>query len=140
MTSENRELIHWIPGFETGHPELDAQHREIIEKVNEIVISGAPCGALATRACQELPKLIENHGLAEDKVLAEIGYADAGQHSQTHTDMFNQACKISKDCNKSCVAQATATCVPDWINIVLDHFLREDLLFKSLLQERLDGR
>jgi len=140
MTTENRELIHWIPGFETGHPELDAQHREIIEKANEIAISGAPDSSIAMRACQELPLLIEKHGIAEDKVLAEIGYADAEQHSRTHTDMFGQACSISKECDKSCMTQATATCVPDWINIILDHFLRQDLLFKSLMEERLDGR
>ena len=85
-------LIQWGDHLSVGHPEIDAQHKEIYEFGAEIYESwrnGVPVGALRV-STDKLLKLLRAHFTYEERLLAEIGYGDLKQHVAEHRSMLKE--------------------------------------------------
>ena len=77
-----RELVAWLPEYETGHPAMDAQHKALLRAFNQLVAS------VETRAGPEraLDSLIET--LAAHCAFEE-GLRDDADHLAAHQRMLN---------------------------------------------------
>ncbi|MCX7174629.1 MAG: hemerythrin domain-containing protein [Proteobacteria bacterium] len=85
-------LIQWGDHLSVGHPEIDAQHKEIYEFGTEIYESwrdGVRVGELRL-AADRLLKLLRAHFVYEERLLAGIGYADLKQHVAEHRSMLKE--------------------------------------------------
>ena len=85
-------LMQWGDHLSVGHPEIDAQHREIYEFGAEIYESwreGVRVGELRL-AADRLLKLLRAHFVYEERLLAGIGYADIKQHVAEHRSMLKE--------------------------------------------------
>jgi hemerythrin len=85
-------LLQWGDHLSVGHPEIDAQHREIYEFGAEIYESwrhGVRVGELRL-AADNLLKLLRAHFIFEERLLAGIGYRDLKQHVAEHRSMLKE--------------------------------------------------
>lgn len=85
-------LIQWGDHLSVGHPEIDAQHKEIYEFGAEIYESwrhGVRVGELRL-STDKLYGLLRAHFLYEERLLAGIGYGDLKQHVAEHRSMLKQ--------------------------------------------------
>jgi hemerythrin len=86
------QLMQWGDHLSVGHPEIDAQHREIYDFGAEIYESwrdGVRLGTLRM-AVDTLLKLLRAHFLYEERLLAGIGYAGLKQHVAEHRAMLKE--------------------------------------------------
>ena len=86
------QLIQWGDHLSVGHPEIDAQHKEIYEFGAEIYESwrdGVRVGELRL-AADRLLKLLRAHFVYEERLLAGIGYGDLKRHVAEHRSMLKE--------------------------------------------------
>lgn len=85
-------LMQWGDHLSVGHPEIDAQHKEIYDFGAEIYESwrdGVRLGTLRV-AVDTLLKLLRAHFIYEERLLAGIGYAGLKQHVAEHRAMLKE--------------------------------------------------
>lgn len=85
-------LIKWGEHLSVGHPEIDAQHKEIYDFGAEIYESwrdGVRVGELRI-STERLLKLLRAHFVYEERLLAGIGYSDLKQHVAEHRSMLKE--------------------------------------------------
>lgn len=86
------QLIKWGDHLSVGHPEIDAQHKEIYDFGAEIYESwrdGVRLGTLRV-AVDKLLKLLRAHFLYEERLLGGIGYVNLKQHVAEHRAMLKE--------------------------------------------------
>lgn len=86
------QLIQWGDHLSVGHPEIDAQHKEIYDFGAEIYESwrdGVRLGELRV-AADNLMRLLRAHFLYEERLLAGIGYSNLKQHVAEHRSMLKE--------------------------------------------------
>ncbi|MFA7278813.1 MAG: hemerythrin domain-containing protein [Sterolibacterium sp.] len=86
------QLIQWGDHLSVGHPEIDAQHKEIYEfgaEIYEDWREGVRVGELRI-ATDRLLKLLRAHFVYEERLLAGIGYGDLKQHVAEHRSMLKE--------------------------------------------------
>ena len=85
-------LIKWGDHLSVGHPEIDAQHKEIYDFGAEIYESwrdGVRIGELRI-ATDRLYDLLRTHFLFEERVIAKIRYGDLKRHVAEHRSMLKE--------------------------------------------------
>ena len=86
------QFMKWGNHLSVGHPEIDAQHREIYDFGSEIYESwrnGVRVGELRM-STDRLLKLLRAHFVFEERLLAGIGYSDLKQHVAEHRSMLKE--------------------------------------------------
>lgn len=94
QTQENsiNHLLQWGDHLSVGHPDIDAQHKEIYDFGAEIYESwrdGVRVGELRV-AVDKLLKLLREHFIFEERLLAGVGYRDLKQHVAEHRSMLKE--------------------------------------------------
>src|SRR5512147_708472 len=106
MDQFSLQPLPWLPVLETGHEEIDRQHRELIADANavqDIVIQRGEWSDLTT-AIGKMQRDRALHFADESKLLANSGFSDAHAHE-----------------------------LEQLRSLLIDHFLRYDLQYKSHL-------
>lgn len=83
----------WRPEFECGDPRVDAPHRRLFERVNDVILS-ADDRRDAAEIAGSLPPLLEalrEHFVDEVALLREIGYVGADAHEREHEALIDDA-------------------------------------------------
>lgn len=78
--------ITWDPGLETGIPALDAQHRELYERIDRLLDSGS---ARTVRSdvgafLEFLDGYVREHFRVEEELMASAQYPAAAEHHAEH--------------------------------------------------------
>lgn len=75
----------------TGNEMIDSQHRELIDKINDLLIvcqnEGTNKKAAAMKTLNYLADYTEFHFGAEEKLQEEIGYPGIAEHKQKHQEL-----------------------------------------------------
>jgi len=81
--------IVWKDYYSVNDPSLDAEHRQIIEGINEMYNAlESPAPDVATkRVLDRLVRYTHTHFDHEEKVLKEVGYWDFEAHKALHDAM-----------------------------------------------------
>ncbi len=132
--------IGWIAALETGIAEIDADHRQLVEDADALVT------ALTTRRpWPEVIALLRRmqadciaHFAREDRWFAETRFPGAAAHTARHRALEGEIADILA------AVEATAEFTPAaaemalaFRGLLIDHFLRQDLAYKSHLQAHL---
>ncbi len=97
-------LIKWGDHLSVGHPEIDAQHKEIYEFGAEIYESwrdGVRVGELRI-STDKLYGLLRTHFIYEERLLAKIGYGDLKRHAAEHRSMLKELQAMSEHFKTLC--------------------------------------
>ncbi|MGA2148008.1 MAG: hemerythrin family protein [Bryobacteraceae bacterium] len=82
------QAFEWTEKCSVGIPELDAQHRRLVELIAELVncIQSGETGGQAAAALKELNRYAESHLQREELVLRIRGYPRYAEHKAEHDD------------------------------------------------------
>jgi hemerythrin len=89
-------MISWSDKFSVGIVELDDQHKQLIEMINELEESSGENDneTVIGLAIMKLDSYAHYHFATEEKLFAERGYPDAEDHTQKHQELSYQVKKI----------------------------------------------
>jgi hemerythrin-like metal-binding protein len=120
---------------ESGHPVIDAQHRDLCATANaplDAVMSGRPSAEIQP-ILTDLEKDLEVHFKTEEAVLAKIDPLHAAKHKQLHDDMLKKALHIIEHCRQGKMD------VREIINFVayefVEHISKEDKQFFAKIRK-----
>ncbi len=84
-------LIEWRDEFKIGIEEVDFEHHELIELINETYIESKKVGsAMAVMDCLgEIFAKISAHFALEEKVMRELNYDQYEDHKEEHEQLLN---------------------------------------------------
>ena len=120
-------LIEWREDFSIGVPEVDHEHREIIEMINtaHAELAEAPSSHSAAEFLGEIHVRIAAHFAIEEKVMREAGYDHLVGHKAAHEILlddireFMDACEAGRTLDVAVFGVRLA----DWFG---EHFRTED--------------
>lgn len=122
--------LDWRNEWESGHDEIDQQHRELLNVGNRLINL-----SLETKDQQEILQQLDllldhivRHFYFEEKLLESIGYPEQKQHSEIHKDLVAKAMKLKSSYeNGKIKASAFFSFIID--DVILGHLIEEDTKF-----------
>jgi hemerythrin-like metal-binding protein len=132
--------IIWNTRLETGHRQIDLQHQELVELINE-----ADAGHAAGRDIEVLreimPRLLAYvlfHFATEDKLMngSDVAAAHAKEHRQAHQEFADRvsAMKKSIETGETELLEPLVIYLQDWL---IEHIMKTDrVLVHELAKKR----
>jgi hemerythrin len=123
-------FFQWKTGFDIGVAEIDRQHREFLECLNEVYDEAAAAGkaGIGKASVERLKRSARKHFEYEERLIQVARYAESEFQAQQHY-VFNSRLleledeRVSSDIEKLNVLLAM---LRDWF---LNHILQEDTKF-----------
>jgi hemerythrin len=83
-------LIEWRKEFETGIPDVDHEHRELVDLVNDLppVLDADPQG-IALHVLGDIYARIAAHFALEERLMRERGYDEYREHKADHDRLLD---------------------------------------------------
>jgi hemerythrin-like metal-binding protein len=117
-------LIKWRKEFETGIPDVDYEHRQLVELINRLhehLIGGAN-PARVNEFLGEVFARIAAHFALEESIMRKHGYDEYEAHKAEHERLLDEIRDIMED-SSSEFTQSLSTVVRDWF---VNHFKSKD--------------
>ncbi len=135
-------LMRWTQGMSVGVPELDDDHRGLIDIINDLAaLSGAEARPQSVRAClTRLHRYAPVHFGREEKVMTACGFPHLGVHQEEHRAFvltmqgFNQSLQGDPAALAGHLAEEILDYLKNWLT---HHILLEDMAYKPYASERL---
>lgn len=91
-------LIQWRKDFETGIPDVDHEHRELVDLVNELppVLDAEPKG-VALHVLGDIHSRIAAHFALEERLMRERGYDEFVAHKTDHDRLLDDLRDLMDD-------------------------------------------
>jgi hemerythrin-like metal-binding protein len=117
-------LIEWRKEFETGIPDVDHEHRELVDLINglhEHIASGADPARVA-EFLGEVFARIAAHFALEESIMRKHAYDEYEAHKAEHERLLDEIRDIMDGATTE-YANSLSTVVRDWF---VDHFKSKD--------------
>jgi hemerythrin-like metal-binding protein len=121
-------LIEWHKEFETGVPEVDHEHRELVDLINRLH-AHIENGAEPTRVPEFLGEVfarIAAHFALEESIMRKHAYDEYEGHKAEHERLLDEIRDImdaQRDTPSSFYENKLSTVVKNWF---IDHFKSKD--------------
>ncbi|WP_196160593.1 bacteriohemerythrin [Reinekea sp. G2M2-21] len=128
--------IQWSTDYELGIGVIDAQHKRIVEYINDVHDIAENRGGR-----EEIDKVLHllvdytlSHFAFEEALLEESGYAELPEHQVTHR-MFEKQIQVLQErfANGDDVAIELADVLQDWL---LKHIMTDDQSYRATVKNR----
>ncbi len=121
-------VFDWDPAWDTGVPEVDRQHRELLrqmERMMTALVEGRE-SAETERTLLLLGDYIETHFRTEEDLMARSGYPLLDEHRSVHNGMRDQVLALvaAYQRNPAEVPGGVMDFLTSWL---VDHMTNEDL-------------
>jgi len=108
MENENKikppELMHWESEYSVGVKEIDAQHLELMKKINDLISHSINSLDEGVRYFEEtMNAVIEDtaiHFKTEEKLLLKTDYEVFADHKKEHDELMGKVESIKKELKK----------------------------------------
>jgi len=92
------EMVTWSKNYETGHPVVDGQHRNLFKLINNLNLdlSDKESNQAFSDAIEILSAYVETHFKTEEDLMKSISYPDFESHKQEHDNLKEQSEKLIK--------------------------------------------
>jgi hemerythrin len=122
-----KEFIRWGPDLELGIPELDEQHRTLVDLANRLYeeFKEKRDGQEAKRAVTALFVYSDTHFAAEEAYFARYNFASLEQHVEAHSTFMAKAAEFEDRLASGTPAEAAE--LLDFLKVwIKRHIGRED--------------
>lgn len=123
----------WKDSFNTGIRGIDAQHRSIIDKINELYNSlGCEDKGKISSIIEDLTRYTVNHFSLEEKLFDTACFPESQAHRHQH-DLFREKLadlKSDFEHGRSGVLGDALQFLKDWF---MNHILSEDMKYKPYI-------
>lgn len=127
----------WDPRLDTGHPDIDAQHRELLEAIQALhtaLRSGEGKEGLA-KVLGFLREYTSVHFRQEEELMARSAYPEQLHHTQAHSDLVAQVDALLEQLEGG--AQTLSITVIGFLKTWLtDHIRGEDFHLAEFLRRQ----
>ncbi len=123
--------LDWLPGFDTGIAPMDAEHRELVGRVNKLlgVLASAEDPQVVRAHLREVTDYARIHFAAEESAMSAIQYEGRLEHAHEHQGLLRELARIGESFEDQGLSQ-TMQVVRDWLLVHLRH---ADRLFARAL-------
>jgi len=110
-------LFTWKPEYNVGHPEIDAQHRKLVEILNSLheAMLARLTEAQLSKILDELVLYTEKHFASEERLMVQHSYPGVLAHKRLHQELTG---KVIDFRNQMRAGRAS-------LSIELMHFLKD---------------
>jgi hemerythrin-like metal-binding protein len=131
------EILKWRESYETGVEQMDAQHKQLIQLVNQLyTILRQKDGLDALDAIlQEMSDYSEQHLRDEEALLQKYGYPELNRQKHSHQEYYETIDELSAEMevDKYEAAQKIYRFLRKWW---IDHIVGEDKEYGEYLREK----
>ena len=135
---EQREWkISWRDSLSVGVPEIDAEHRQFIARVNELNEAVVECRPKSTVERQLDLMLMEatHHFWHEQQLLLRWNYPERAAHAAKHAQLTAQFDRVMKEFERADVSFTWALKGLHIKQLLVDHLLHDDMKYRDFLQQ-----
>jgi len=133
-------LSGWTPGLSVGVEAMDAQHRQLFDRLNALVVairSGRGTSEL-DRTMSFLDSYVREHFADEEKLMADAGYPGLEGHRRMHASFTAELESVragiaSQQADRQELAERLHLSMRDWL---LRHIQVEDRAYGVFLKQR----
>jgi len=127
-------IITWDVRLETRHPQIDEQHKALIQAFNDLHLAmkqGKGKDEVG-RTLTFLTEYTKTHFQMEENLMARAGYPRAREHREIHADFAGKAQALSDQFNqgKTLITLPVMTFIENWL---VDHIQGEDFRLAQFL-------
>lgn len=128
-------LLEWRKEFETGVADVDHEHRELVDLINQLhgqLGSDAPEETVSAFLGEVFAK-ISAHFALEESIMRKHAYDDYAEHKEDHEKLLDDIRDIMDDFDSGAYLNyedALANAVRDWF---VDHFKTKDARLHKML-------
>jgi hemerythrin-like metal-binding protein len=128
-------LIEWRKDFETGVPDVDHEHKELVDLLNELhdqIVTEADADTVGAFLGEVFAR-ISAHFALEETIMRKHGYDEYAEHKHDHEALLDQIRDIMDDHeagNYTGYADALSGAVRDWF---VNHFKTRDARLHKML-------
>ena len=130
------EKVVWDETFSVGVPAMDAQHRKLVNMVNQLVECHVEQGVTASLCFQEILSAMfdytQVHFKAEEAYLKKIGYPELAAHEKEHQAFLEKAAAlavVAGDGVQDCAG------LHDYLRgWLLEHILKSDMRYRLFVE------
>jgi len=127
--------FQWHHGFEVGHPAIDDDHKALLDCLNRIAKYFAISrGEDAYEECLNFRAEIERHFEKENRFLRVIQFPRWQRHLTSHSKFTDHLLTYCAFCGERCRKSQEEECLTDLYAMLVEHFIKGDLDFKSYLE------
>lgn len=129
----------WDAALETGHPEIDDQHRRLFALANSVQDAIGAEGADVGDAVYDLTEYVLEHFSDEQALMEECGYSRIAWHRSLHDDLTAETMRITA----RYMADGNVTALdlaPFLVRWLREHILAEDVPFVAFRHAWESGR
>jgi len=121
-------LIEWRKEFETGIPDVDHEHRQLVDLINRLHkhIAGGADHASVSDFLGEVFAKIAAHFALEESIMRKHSYDEYEAHKAEHEKLLDEIRDImdlQRDDPKSVYGDSLSSTVRDWF---VNHFKSKD--------------
>ena len=132
-----KEIITWSKSFETGHPIVDGQHKNLFALVQNLhtAIQEEHTKHILIETMEKLATYVNIHFRTEEDLMISNSYPHFEEHKQEHDKLKEQAFKLIKLFSLGKV-DLTAT-ISQFLSVWLQHHIKViDLKMIAWLEEK----
>jgi hemerythrin len=127
-------IIKWDENLNIGVERIDAQHRQLINTINELhlAVQYGTAGELIMQLIARLYDYANAHFLSEELLFADLGYQGSAEHKKEHSYFIAQIEGLSKQFsyNKDCLALHIKDFLLSWF---YHHIRTRDTEYKEFI-------
>lgn len=133
-------FMPWSDAFVTGLPQIDEQHRWLVDMTNRLheeVTRESPDRRTVTEILEGLVEYAMNHFIAEEELFRRYGYPEAPAHKGEHDCFSRQATELlMRHEEGNDVTLNALEFLKEWLK---HHILVVDMAYAPFLRERIAG-
>ncbi len=129
--------ISWSDSLSVGVPEIDAEHRKFIARVNELneAIVGCKSKPVVERLLDLMLMEASHHFWHEQQLLQRWNYPERAAHAAKHAQLTAQLERVMKEFARADVSFTWALKGLYIKQQLVDHLLHEDMKYRDFLQQ-----
>jgi hemerythrin len=130
-------IAAWDDSFRTGHAQVDQQHQELFQMVNELhdaIVAGKGKEVIKP-TLEKLAKYTVQHFITEEALMTKIGYPHLAVHKRKHEDLTKKATEVIEGYNsgKNVLTITLSQFLSDWLR---HHINEDDKALARFLKEK----
>jgi len=131
------EEIIWQDKFSVGVTEMDAQHKQLIAMINQLITEQKTLTTPETIAnlLTEMIDYSREHFRAEEYLMSEYGYDRKDKQVQLHEDFIQKTQEFcsANGIGPNILSVALLEYLQTWL---MDHILKEDMQYKAFFADK----
>ena len=130
-------FITWKDVLSTGIKEIDEQHKDIVELINEFYDLSNKSGVQKQDLIEAFNKIIDHtiaHFTYEEELLEKQSIREKDIHAEAHEKFINNIFKLKDDFEQDgSLIDEVFTLLHDWLFV---HILHEDRIFTAKITQK----